>query len=474
MNFYFYDLETSSGSPRTGRVMQFAGQRTNEDLEPIGEPDNLLVKLADDILPEPDAILVHKITPQQTLSDGISEAEFAEFFYEKVALKDTVFVGYNNIRFDDEFMRAVCYRTFHDPYEWHWKDGRGRWDLLDAIRMMRALRPDGMEWPFIDGKPTVKLEEMAKANGLLHENAHDALSDVLALIALATKFKNVQPKLFNYLLSAKDKKGVAKIVEAGEPFVYTSGKYDSNYLKTTVVYSLIKHPRREASIVYDLRHDPEEWLGMSSEKLAEHWIVRYGEDKKSLPVKTLQYNRCPSIAPIAVLNEQNKKTIGYDNSFDLNLEKLKSNPEFIIKISDALDIIENQQQTQFDLGDDVDKQLYDGFWNDSDRGELNIIRHSDVEEFSDLQQKIKNKRLREMMPLYKARNFPQKLTPEEHDWWETRKRKTMLDGGDKSKLAKVFNRMQEIAKTRKLSSNDEYLLSELQLYIESIVPEPEN
>ncbi|MDO8265493.1 MAG: exodeoxyribonuclease I, partial [Candidatus Saccharibacteria bacterium] len=225
MNFYFYDLETSSGSPRTGRVMQFAGQRTNEDLEPIGEPDNLLVKLADDILPEPDAILVHKITPQQTLSDGISEAEFAEFFYEKVALKDTVFVGYNNIRFDDEFMRAVCFRTFHDPYEWHWKDGRGRWDLLDAIRMMRALRPDGMEWPFIDGKPTVKLEEMAKANGLLHENAHDALSDVLALIALASKFKNAQPKLFNYLLSARDKKGVAKIVEAGEPFVYTSGKY---------------------------------------------------------------------------------------------------------------------------------------------------------------------------------------------------------------------------------------------------------
>ena len=213
---------------------------------------------------------------------------------------------------------------------------------------------------------------------------------------------------------------------------------------------------------------------MSSEKLAEHWIVRYGEDKKSLPIKTLQYNRCPSIAPIAVLNDQNKKTIGYDNSFDLNLEKLKANPEFIVKISDALDIIENQQQTQFALGDDVDTQLYDGFWNDTDRGELNVIRHSDVEEFSELQQKIKNKRLREMMPLYKARNFPQKLTPEEHDWWEARKRKTMLDGGDKSKLAKVFNRMQEIAKTRKLSSKDEYLLSELQLYIESIVPEPEN
>lgn len=472
MTFYFYDLETSSGSARTGRVMQFAGQRVNENLEPIGEPDNLLVKLADDILPEPDAILVHGITPQQTLSDGITEAEFAEYFYEKVAIKDTIFVGYNNIRFDDEFMRAVCYRTFHDPYEWHWKDGRGRWDLLDAIRMMRALRPDGMEWPFLEGKPTVKLEEMAKINGLLHENAHDALSDVLALIELASKFKTAQPKLFNFLISTRDKKAVAKIVESGEPFIYTSGKYDSEFLKTSVVYPLLKHPRRDASIVYDIRYNPSEWLEMTTEKLVEHWSVRYGDDKKPLPVKIVQYNRCPAVAPMSVLDNESKKRIGYSEVFESNLEKLKQNNGFIAKITEALDVIENKQQTQLPLGDEVDNQLYDGFWNDSDKGEINVIRHTDVNEFSELAKTIKNKRLREMMPLYKARNFPQKLTSEEHEAWEKHKQKCMLAGGDKSKLARVFNRMQEIAKTRKLSSNDEYLLSELQLYIESIVPEP--
>ena len=473
MTFYFYDLETSSGSPKGGRVMQFAGQRTNENLEPIGEPDNILVKLADDILPEPDAILVHGITPQQTLIDGITEAEFAEYFYDKVAQKDTVFIGYNNIRFDDEFMRAVCYRTFNDPYEWHWKDGRGRWDLLDAIRMMRALRPDGMEWPFLDGKPTVKLEEMAKANGLLHENAHDALSDVLALIELARKFKESQPKLFAYLLQTRDKKAVAKLVETLEPFIYTSGKYDSEFLKTTVVVSLFKHPRREASIVYDLRHDPSEWTELSAEKLAEHWAVRYGDDKKPLPVKTLQYNRCPAIAPFVVLDDPSKKRIGYSSDFEKNLETLKSNPKLSENILMALDILEGKQQAQFPLDDNVDNQLYDGFWSDTDRGEINLIRHTDVNEFNELVTKVKNKRLREMMPLYKARNYPQKLTSEEHENWENYKRKAMLSGGEKSKLARVFSRMQEIAKTRKLSSNDEYLLSELQLYIESIVPEPE-
>ena len=258
MTFYFYDLETSSGSPRTGRIMQFAGQRTNENLEPIGDPDNILLKLADDILPEPEAILVHGITPQQTLSDGISEADFAEIFFNKIAESNTIFIGYNNIRFDDEFMRALAFRNFYEPYEWHWKDGRGRWDLLDPMRMMRALRPEGIKWPTIDGKPTVKLEELAKANNITHDNAHDALSDVQALIDLAVLYKKSQPKLFSYLIGNRDKKTVAKIAEKGEPFVYTSGKYDSEFNKTTVVWNCFSHPRRDGAIVYDLRYDPTE------------------------------------------------------------------------------------------------------------------------------------------------------------------------------------------------------------------------
>lgn len=472
MTFYFYDLETSSGSPRTGRVMQFAGQRTNENLEPIGEPDNILVKLADDILPEPDAILVHKITPQQTLAEGITEAEFAEYFQDKVAIADTIFVGYNNIRFDDEFMRQVCYRTFYDPYEWHWKDGKSRWDLLDAMRMMRALRPDGLQWPMLEGKPTVKLELMAKENGIVHENAHDALSDVLALIELARRFRQAQPKLFDYLVANRDKKSVSRLVDTGAPFVYTSGKYDSAYDKTTVVMPLFKHPRRESGIVYDLRHDPTEWFDKTVTELVVHWNVRYGEDTKPLPLKTMQYNRCPAIAPLTVLDDESKKRIGYTESFMAHKKMLEENPEFVSKIKEALDILENEQQSRLFLDDEVDNQLYDGFWGDQDRGELTKIRHTDPHDFSEVQKTVKNKRLREMMPLYKARNYPHLLTVEEHEAWDSFRQKKLLGGADKSRLARTMKRMQEIATTRKLSSNDEYLLAELQLYIESIIPEP--
>ena len=137
--FFFYDLETSGLNPRQDRIMQFAGQRTTLELEPIGEPYNILVKLNDDTLPNPDALMVTGITPQSTQADGYTEAEFAKLLMDEIFTEDTITVGFNNIRFDDEFIRAFFWRNFYDPYEWCWRDGRSRWDMLDVVRMTRAL-----------------------------------------------------------------------------------------------------------------------------------------------------------------------------------------------------------------------------------------------------------------------------------------------------------------------------------------------
>ena len=196
-SFFFYDLETSGLGPREDRIMQFAGQRTDLELNSVGEPVNILVKMTDDSLPSPGAINVTGITPQQTLMDGVSEAEFCKFVQEEVFTPGTIAVGYNTVRFDDEFMRAVFWRNFYDPYEWEWKDGRSRWDMLDVVRLTRALRPEGIKWPFReDGKPTNRLELITALNGVEHEHAHDALSDVYATIAIAGLIRTKQPKLF--------------------------------------------------------------------------------------------------------------------------------------------------------------------------------------------------------------------------------------------------------------------------------------
>ncbi len=122
--FLFYDLETTGLNPRTDRIMQFAAQRTSLQLKPIGEPFNLVVKLTDEVLPEPRAILTTGITPQYTVREGITEAEFVKIIQNTAFTPGTIAVGYNTVRFDDEFMRYTFYRNFYDPYEYTWAEGR--------------------------------------------------------------------------------------------------------------------------------------------------------------------------------------------------------------------------------------------------------------------------------------------------------------------------------------------------------------
>lgn len=469
LTFYFYDLETTSGSPRSGRIMQFAGQRVDENLNPIGDPDNILVKLADDVLPEPDAVLVHGITPQKANAEGITEAELAEYIDKNVATPDTVIVGYNSIRFDDEFMRRLMYRNLYDPYQWQWKDGKSRWDLLDVIRMMRALRPDGLKWPDLEGKPTVKLELMAKENGLRHENAHDALSDVVALIELAKKAKQAQPQMFEYLLKMRDKKQVMSLVDSDQPFVYTSGKYSSEYLKTNPVLRLFKHPRRDGFIVYDLREDPDKWMSKTAEEIAKHWQARYDDDIESAPLKTLMANKCPAIAPLSVVDKESQSRLHIEpDRVQTRAETILQNKEFIDKCMGVLDGIENKQQQQFQLSDNADEQIYDGGFYDSQAQQDLELARSNPDNLEALISKIKTQKIRELIPFYVARNMPEKMSSEQRVWWEKYRRDTFYKGGDKSKMARFTRRMQELTKT--VTADQEFLLTELQLYAESIIP----
>jgi exodeoxyribonuclease I len=474
MTFYFYDLETSGINARNQRIMQFAGQRTDMDLKPVGAPDNFLVKFPDDMVPEPQAVLITGITPQQTLAEGISEAEFLQIFIDHIATKDTIMMGYNTVRFDDEFMRFALYRNFYDPYEWQWADGRSRWDLLDVIRMTRALRPGDIKWPVdMRGNPTNRLELLTAMNGLDHSSAHDALNDVQATISLAALIKSKQPKLFDFLLNIRTKQAVAKLVTAGQPFIYTSGKYDAAYEKTTIVATIAELPKGQGALVYDLRHDPMQFEAMSPEELVEAWRRRYDDQGVRLPIKTMKYNRVPAIAPIGVLDAESKERLKIDmNEIKANLQTLKSMKDWLPKVLQALDILEKQQDTKFAKEvKPVDEQLYDGFIGDEDKRAMSQVRAAKPADLSSLQLHFRDQRLTELLPLYKARNYPELLTSEERDAWETHRTEALLSGKEKSRIAQFIAQITDIQTKGGLTDNEEYLLQELQLYAESIMPE---
>jgi exodeoxyribonuclease-1 len=478
MTFYFYDLETSGVNSRDARVMQFGGQRTDMQLNPIGEPHNILIKLTPDALPEPDAVLITGITPQMTIADGITEAEFLKIFQTEIAVPDTIFVGFNSIRFDDEFMRFMNYRNFYDPYEWQWKDQRSRWDILDVVRMTRALRPDGIKWPVdSEGKASNRLELLTALNKLDHQNAHDALADVNATIAVARMIQQKQPKLFSYLLGLRQKSEIAKLVCGGESFVYSSGKYPSEFEKTTIVSMLHEHPKKQGAIVWDLRHDPAPFSKMSAMELAEAWKWKpYPKDGSKrapmLPAKTMQFNRCPAIAPISVLDDASIKRLKLDMSaIEANRKKLENYPEFTENILKALELMNKEQQSSFLASEqDVDAQLYDDFVPDSDKTVMSAIRAAEPKDFEELALKLRDERLKALLPLYKARNFPKSLSDTERQGWERFIENRLMKVGRPSRIEKYFARIEELKQSPRTNDNQRYLLEELELYGQSIMP----
>jgi exodeoxyribonuclease I len=479
-SFFFYDLETSGFDPRSARVMQFAGQRTDSKLNPIGEPVNVLIKLTADVLPSPDAILITGITPQQTLAEGVTEAEFLKYFYDEVVQPNTTFLGFNSIRFDDEFMRFLHYRNFYDAYEWQWKDGCSRWDILDVVRMTRALRPDGIEWPFApDGKPTNRLELLTSVNKLEHTKAHDALSDVHATIAIARLIQEKQPDLFKYLFSARQKKVARDLVLKGAPFVYTSGKYGSEFLHTTAATLLTKHEAQDAALVYDLRFDPTPYLKMSVDELVEVW--KYSKEPMvppRLPVKTLKYNRCPAVAPLGVMKDtavQERIQLPLDivtKHFEILQKHRVEFAEKILLAVRQLDAVRSKTQPEL-LENELtaDERLYESFIGAEDTSLMRAIRVAQPEDLTKLADRLKDDRLRSLLPLYKARNFPKSLSAEERAAWDAFCSRKLLTGDTESQLAKYFARLQEIAARDSLTGEQQFLLEELQLYGESMMPD---
>jgi len=473
-SFFWYDLETSGISPREQRVMQFAGQRTDMNLKPIGEPVNLLIKLGEDILPDPDAVLLTGITPQATLQDGLTEAEFLQFFHKEVATSDTIFAGYNTVRFDDEFMRFLNYRNFYDAYEWEYKDGKSRWDLLDVVRMTRALRPDGINWPMTDdGKPTNRLELITKLNDLDHEHAHDALNDVLASIAVAQLIKAKQPKLFDWLFNLRGKNDVKKFLDANPTFIYSSGRF-SNETEKTAVVRLVHVDDMKGAIVYDLRHDPTEFKDLPAEELASRW--RYAKDPDAptrLPAKTLKFNRCPALSPTGILSDVGvqKRLQVTPEIVNANLAKLNAMPELLANIVRARDLMDDERGEQWSREvPDADAALYDGgFFDDNDKRLMSVVHAAKADELAGLEANFHDQRLRDILPRYKGRNYPEKLTDEERAAWEQYRYHVLVEAGADSRLAKYMKRLGELAETD-AGKEKLYLLEELQLYAESIMP----
>jgi len=434
ITLYWHDYETFGADPRRDRPSQFAGLRTDEALNEIGKPLVVYCKPAKDILPHPAACLLTGITPQFADEQGLPEAEFIARIYHELAQAGTCGVGYNSVRFDDELTRHTLYRNFYDPYAREWQQGNSRWDIIDLARMTYALRPEGISWPqHEDGQPSFRLEDLVAANGIGHESAHDALSDVHATIGLARLLRDRQPRLYNWLYQLRNKHKAAAQLDLikHNPVLHTSRMYPAKTGCTTLVMPLIAEPGNNNSVlVYDLRHDPEAFMDLNVTELSKYLFIRtedLPEGMQRLPVKSVKINKCPALAPRKTLDTAAAERLEIDLELcHQHWQKLCDHPDFFQRVAAAY------TSKEFEPSGDVDSALYDGFLDNTDTPLLAQIRRATPQALAKAKFDFHDQRLPELLFRYRARNWPETLSAAETEQWECfrHQRLTQLDGGN--------------------------------------------
>ena len=442
---YWHDYETYGVDPRRDRPAQFAGLRTDEALNEIGEPLVVYCKPARDGLPHPEACLLTGITPQIADAQGVPEPEFIARIQTELAQPGTCGLGYNTLRFDDEVTRYTLYRNFYDPYAREWQQGNSRWDIIDLVRMTYDLRPEGIEWPLHDdGRPSFRLEALAAANGIGHESAHDALSDVRATIGLARLIRDRQPRLYDWLFQLRKKqKATAQLDLVGhEPVLHTSRMYSSATGCTTLVTPLVGEPGNNNSVlVYDLRHDPEPFMELDEEGLRDRLFTRsedLPEGEERLPVKSVKINKCPALAPQKTLDGAAAERMAIDlAACPRHWELLSANKGFIHRVAKAY------SSRKFSPSGDVDLALYEGFLNDADRPLLANVRDASPQELAQTKFAFHDERLPELLFRYRARNWPETLSGVEAQRWDQFRHHLLrdADGGGSITLAEYHERI---------------------------------
>lgn len=479
--FVWHDYETFGANPRRDRPAQFAAIRTDAQLNEIGQPTMLYCQPAPDSVPDPQSCLITGITPQLCAEKGLPEHAFATRIHDLLAAPGTIGVGYNSIRFDDEVTRFLLWRNLRDPYAREWQNDCGRWDLLDVVRAAHALRPEGIEWPLDDdGLPTMRLEKLSAANGLLHEAAHDALSDVRATIALARLLRQRQEKLFDFCLALRRKDrvmqelGLPATLQEVRPFLHISGMFGAARGNIALMAPLAMHPTNKNELLaWDLSANPAELADLKPEQVRQRLFTPSAdlpEGMQRLPIKGVHLNKAPIvIRSLNVLRPEQAQRWGIDkDQARQHFEHLRALPDLSALWAEVYASPPAAQAP------DVDEDLYGGFINPADRRRLEQVRALSPDELARARAGFDDGRLAELLFRYRARNFPHTLSPAEQARWQTHRRARLLqETGPGLSIQALFDRLDALAQDPAHADNErsQTILEALYEWGEYLAPE---
>ena len=323
MRIVFYDLETTGRSPQWDQIIQVAAIYTDEKLN-ILDKININCRLNSFCIPDPQALLVNRIPVESICNSDLSYYQLVTEINNKfLSWSPAIFIGYNSIKFDEEFLRNAFFRNLYDPYLTI-KNNNLRSDLLDTIRISNYFFPEKIKSKVNEkGTSILKLESIAAVNGITGFTAHDALGDTYATLELAKKIKKKIPSLWKKATERLDKNSLSDEIKSG-PFCYLE-----SFFGRTKVFCLSyigDHPYYKWSLCFDLKENPRKVLEMNLSELSDYL------SSSPKVIRNIKLNK----SPILLNKEYKNKISNYEGITDeIIIERdnfIRTSNDFKVKI----------------------------------------------------------------------------------------------------------------------------------------------
>ena len=407
-NLVFYDFETCSSNVSYGQIIQAAAVLVNDNFQELDRYEGRC-KLSPGIIPEAMALIVNKTTPKILKETNLSHYKMIRQMMEKFTLwKNSIFIGYNSINFDEEFLRRTLFKNLDYPYLTV-TNGNERADLFSLTRAAHLYYPGCIKTSMSEkNNPVFKLDNLAPINGIQHNDAHSAISDVLATVAIAKLLSKSAPNVWKASLMTTNKDKTLEIIKNELTFCTDFFYYGKSF--PFVLTFVCEHPQWGYPMCFDLKADPNYYFNLSSNDLKK--------ELKKTPkiIRTIKHKKHPIIMNSSYgIKFEGYKQLGLETLIK-RAKLIKENKNFSKKVSMILNE-EAMEKHDFDSQEEVyaEESIYKKFTTREDNAIMPSFHKAEWKEKFLVLQKFKDERLRYFGKKILYEESPESLPKDEYN-----------------------------------------------------------
>ena len=462
-NLVFYDFETSSSNVSYGQIIQAAAVLVNDNFQELDRYEGRC-KLSPGIVPEAMALLVNKTTPKILKETNLSHYQMIRQLVDKFKeWKNSTFIGYNSINFDEEFLRRTLFKNLEYPYLTN-TNGNERGDLFSLARACHLYYPNCIKTPISDkNNPVFKLEKLAPINNIKHDDAHSAMGDVLASIEIAKLLNKKAPNVWKASLMTTNKDKSFNLIKDEQLFCTDFFYYGKSV--PFVLTFICQHPQWGYPMCFDLKADPLYYFNLSNKDLKKEL------DKKPKVIRTIKHKKHPIIM-------NSSYGMNFDNYKQLGVKKLKEraklireNKNFSEKVSRILDEDARQKQ-ELDSQIDVyaEESIYVKFATDYDNKIMPEFHKADWKDKFSVLQKFKDERMKYFGKKILYEESPQTLPQDEYNSFHKEIASRILSTNEEkwNTIPRTYNEIDTLRNKFKDDKDKLKALEDINSYVEEI------